>query len=335
VAKSLDELKRAELVPFRAAISAGAPAIMTGHIALPALDATPNLPATLSRPITTGLLRERLAFDGLVVTDDLEMGAITQAFTTPHAAVLALAAGADLVLFRFDPALQRAGRDAIVDAVDSGALPAARLDEAVRHVLDAKARWGVFDAPLADPRQVGTADHRAAALDLARASITVLRNRGPLPVRGKRAVVLSPDPADLRNDEALVDGQQSFGASLASLLPATIRRLEVRSDTNAIAAHLAAARGHDLAVVATYDVAKYPEQATLVKALGAAMPVAVVSLRSPYDVMAFPDVDAFVCAYSSRDASCRAAAEVLAGDRVPQGRLPVAVPGLFALGSGE
>jgi beta-N-acetylhexosaminidase len=334
VTKSLDELERIELPPFRSAILARVPAVMTAHIRLPALDPTPDLPATLSRPIVTGILRSRLGFDRLVVTDDLEMTAITQSFTTPRAAVLALAAGADLLLFRFDASLQRAGRDAIVAAVRAGDLPQARLDDAARHVLEAKERGGVLNAPVIEIGRVGTESNGQTALDLARDSITVLRNRGILPVQGKRVLALSPDPVDLRNDEALVDGQRSFAAHLASLVGSTARRLELRPDANAIAAHLAAARAHDVAVVATYDVAKHSEQATLVRALSSVMPVAVVSLRSPYDAMAFPDVPAYVCAYTTRDVACRATAEVLAGGRPPRGALPVTVPGLFAIGAG-
>lgn len=335
---SAARLEQIEFVPFRAAVDAGVPAVMTAHIRLPAIDPTPNVSATLSRAAVTGLLRERLGFRGLVLSDDLEMAAITKSFPTPQAATMALAAGADLLLFRFDVAAQREAHRQIVDAVRSGAIPRERLDEAVLHVLEAKARWGVLDQGAAEvtavPRRVGTDANQTTALDLARQSITLLRNRGVLPLQGRKVLVLSPEPTELKNDEALVDGQQPFGTHLARLMPVTQRVLQLRPSAADIAAHAQAAQEHDVIVIATYDVAKYSQQATLVRQIGSARPLVVVSLRSPYDVLAFSDVAAYVCAYHTRDVGCQAAAEILIGARAPTGRLPVEVPGIFAIGSG-
>jgi beta-N-acetylhexosaminidase len=125
-------LDRVELVPFRAALAAGAPAVMTTHILFPALD--PELPATLSRPILTGLLREELGFDGLVCTDCLEMRGIADHWGPEEAAVLALRAGADVLLVCHTRETQVRMRDALCRAVREGRLSEDRIGESVRRV---------------------------------------------------------------------------------------------------------------------------------------------------------------------------------------------------------
>jgi Beta-glucosidase-related glycosidases len=132
----LDAMEARELVPFRAAIAAGVPSVMTAHIVFPAVD--PEVPATLSPPILTGILRERLGFTGLIVTDCLEMKAVSTKWGTPRAAVMAAKAGADVLLVCHTAERQRAAHAALLEAARSGELPAARIDEAVSRVLAAK-----------------------------------------------------------------------------------------------------------------------------------------------------------------------------------------------------
>ncbi len=117
---SAEQLERVDLVPFAAAISAGAPTIMTAHILLPALD--PAEPASLSRKILTGLLRERMGFSGLILADDLGMGAITQRLTPAEAAVATISAGADIAMLCHDAAWIAPAISAVTRAVESGVL---------------------------------------------------------------------------------------------------------------------------------------------------------------------------------------------------------------------
>ncbi len=140
---SLDEMAARELVPFRAAIAAGVAAIMTAHILFPAVDPF-GLPATMSRAILTDLLRGTLGFDGLIVTDCLEMKAVSDRWGTPRAAVLAALAGADVLLVCHTWERQKATRDALLDAAERGELPLARVDEAVGRILAAKRRVSTF-----------------------------------------------------------------------------------------------------------------------------------------------------------------------------------------------
>lgn len=150
----MDRLDRVELVPFRRAMEPDTriAAIMTAHISLPQLDHS-GRPATLSRPVVTGLLRERLGFDGLVISDDLAaMQAITDRYSPGEAAVGAITAGVDMLIIGGDLDRQHAARDALLDALGTGALSRERLGEALRHVLTVKARFGILagreDEPL-------------------------------------------------------------------------------------------------------------------------------------------------------------------------------------------
>ena len=139
IAHGQDRLEQVELVPFRAAIASGLAAIMTAHILFPALD--PDLPATLSLRILTGLLRDSLDFQGVIITDCLEMKGVARGWGTPEAGVLAVLAGADILLCCHTWETQRALRDALVAAVQSGRIPERRIDESLVRIAAAKTKW--------------------------------------------------------------------------------------------------------------------------------------------------------------------------------------------------
>src|SRR6202045_4474786 len=170
-------LDRVELAPFRAAIAAGTSTIMTGHLAVPALDPDPDVPATMSPKITTDLLRRQMGFEGLVVTDALDMGGVTVRYPPGEVAVRSILAGADVLLV---PPVLDAALKAVRDAVPSGRIPMARLDEGVTRVLTAKAKLGLNKSKLVDldalaggfdPPETG-----GAAQDIAERGVTVLRD---------------------------------------------------------------------------------------------------------------------------------------------------------------
>jgi beta-N-acetylhexosaminidase len=145
-----------ELIPFRAAIVAGVPSIMTAHITFPTLDPS-GLPATLSHPVLTGLLRDALGFDGLIVTDSLEMRAVADGWGVARAAVLSAIAGADILLVSHSLDDQRAAHAALLEAAESGELPLARIDESVTRILAAKRR--AFATPRPDLSVIGCEEH--------------------------------------------------------------------------------------------------------------------------------------------------------------------------------
>ena len=321
-------LDSVELVPFRAAIAAGVPAIMSAHIRIPALDPTPDLPVTLSRRVMTDLIRKELGFDGLLVTDDLEMGALTQTRTESQAGYDAFLAGADYLLFRFDDAAQTNAHDRLSRGIAGDAATLARSGESVARILAVKERFGILDA--AGPAGTAGSDaDRATADELARLSITVLRPGG-LPLRG-RIFVASPQNPDI----ALVADQPTLGAVLAQRLAGvTAQTITLSPSQPEIDRAVAAARGADVVVVGSADLFSYPQQAALAKALQAVKPTVLVSLRSPYDILSAPAVSGYVCAYTGREPTLRALADVLSGARAPSGTLPVDIPGVYRIGDG-
>jgi len=321
-------LDAVELVPFRAAIAAGVPAIMSAHIRVPSLDPTPDLPVTLSPLVMTGLLRDQLGFGGLLVTDDLEMGALTRTRSESEAGYQAFGAGADHLLFRFDLSAQLDAHRRLVAGMTGGALTRARVDASLHRIVALKERYGILSAAEATG-PAGSAADRATADGLARQSITVLRSGG-LPLRGRILVasVAAPDIA------TLVD-QPTLGAVLRDRLPGVTARTISTAPTAAdIGALVNAARNADVVVVGTADASAYPQQAVLVTALAAVRPTVLVSLRSPYDILAAPSAQGYVCAYTGREPSLRALADVLSGAVAPVGSLPVDLPGAYRIGDG-
>jgi beta-N-acetylhexosaminidase len=321
-------LDAVELVPFKAAIAAGTPAIMSAHIRIPALDPTPDLPVTLSRRVMTDLVRTQLGFDGLLVTDDLEMGALTQTRSESQAGYDAFLAGADFLLFRFDEGAQTDAHDRLTRGITTDQAALTRSGDSVGRILAAKERFGILDGS-APSGTAGSDTDRAMADELARASITVLRSGG-LPLRGRIFVVSPVNP-----DIAIITDQPSLGQVLAQRLPnvstQTITLSPVQADIDRA---VAAARAADVVVMGAADLFSYPQQALLAKALQAVKPTVLVSLRSPYDILSAPGVAGYVCAYTGREPTLRALADVLSGARAPTGALPVDVPGVYRIGDG-
>ena len=319
-------LDRVELPPFRAAIAAGVPAIMLAHLIVPALDPTPSLPASLSRRIATDLLRRELGFAGIALTDDLEMGALAT-IGEAAAGARALQAGADFVLFRFDEAAQREGHRLITVAIQNGSLQS--FDTTLTRLLETKLRYGILDAT-STPAPDLTAN-ATAAVDVARASITVLHNDGKaLPLRG-RVYAIATTTADL----AQLPGDSDLAAELERARPdVTARKFGTNISEAVITAAVNEAMSADLIVVGVADIGINDDQLKLVTRLAAAKPTVLVSLRGPYDVTFAPNVAACVCAYDGRVPSLRAVIEVITGARKPVGTLPVAVSARFPLGAG-
>jgi len=322
-------IDRLQLAPFRAAIAAGVPAIMSAHIVVPALDPTPDLPVTLSKPVLSDLLRTTMGFEGVIVTDDLEMGALAS-IGEATAGVRAFQAGADYLLFRYDESAPAEAHRRIVDLVRAGTITSARLDESVRRIVNLKRAYSIYLGQRGAPPPDLDADGRIA-LDLARDSITLLRNRGALPLRG-RTLVVAPANADV----AVLPGQPGLGAVFErKRLDAVVQSIPLHPSASDVSRAVAAARGVDAVVVGTTDLFAYAEQRQLVAELTRERaPVIMVSLRGPYDIAQQPDVAAYLCAYDGREPTLVAATEVLIAERKPVGSLPVDIPGLFAIGAG-
>ncbi|NEC67080.1 glycoside hydrolase family 3 protein [Streptomyces sp. SID9727] len=317
--------------PFRAAIAAGIDSIMTAHIVVPALDPAED-PATLSKPILTGILREELGYDGVVVTDSLGMQGVRTKYGDERVPVLAVQAGVDQLL---NPPSLDVSWNALLAAVKSGEVSEARLDESILRILRLKTKLGLFDQPFVSgrgvDRTVGTRAHLAAADRIAEHTTTLLANEGrllPLSRRSHRnLLVVGADPASPSGTTGpptttLAGAFEELGFVATALSTGTA------PTKAAIDAAVAAARGKDAVVVGTYNVSATSSQRTLVGALAATgVPVVTVAIRNPYDIaqLAGTGHRAHLAAYSWTDVELRAAARVIAGRVRPEGKLPVPV----------
>ena len=149
VDKTAEELQEFELIPFQAAIDQGTPCVMVAHILMTQID--PDLPASLSPKVVDGLLRQEMGFDGVVCTDDLTMGAISNTYGMGEAAVMAVEAGCDLLLVCHEADNLTAARDALLSAVDAGRISMERLDESVYRILSLKQEYGLTNDPVDQP----------------------------------------------------------------------------------------------------------------------------------------------------------------------------------------
>ncbi|MFF1264614.1 glycoside hydrolase family 3 protein [Streptomyces anulatus] len=317
--------------PFRAAIRARIDSIMTAHIVVPALDPSED-PATLSRPILTGILREELGYDGVVVTDSLGMEGVRTKYGDDRVPVLALLAGVDQLL---NPPNLSVAWNAVLEAVRGGEISEARVDESILRILRLKSRLGLFRDPFVSrrgvERTVGSRAHRAAADRIAERTTTLLADPGSLLPLSRRShrnlLVVGADPA---SPSGTTGPPTSTLANAFGELGFTARALSTGTAPNQakIAEAVAAAEGRDAVVVATYNVTATSSQRTLVTALVATgVPVVTVAVRNPYDVahLTGTGVAASLAAYSWTDVELRAAARVIAGHADPEGTLPVPV----------
>lgn len=328
-----------ELVPFRAAIGAGVAAVMTAHIALPALDSGRTRPATMAPEILTGILRDSLGFTGLIITDALDMGGVVSAYGAGEAAVSALLAGSDILLMPTDPV--EAVR-AIVRAVDEGRVSRARLDASVRRVLELKRRLGLFGRRLVNVDSVGHVVARRAAQERAAAasarSVVLLRDSlgmlDSLTLRPRRVALVS-----------YAEGVNSpLGTTLAGELrlrghTVTVSRLWPPSGP---AAYDSARAAMDTADAVIFAVAVRAREGagsvSMPEPLGqliatARRPALLASFGSPYLVMQVPEVPAYLLAWTTMGHAERAVAAALHGAPIT-GRLPVEIPPLYRIGDG-
>ncbi|MEV4919181.1 glycoside hydrolase family 3 protein [Streptomyces tirandamycinicus] len=328
---SREEWEELDAPPFRAAIAAGIRSIMTAHIVVPALDPSGD-PATLSRPILTGMLREELGYDGVVVTDALDMAGVRQKYGDDRVPVLALKAGCDQLL---NPPNLGVAWNAVLQAVRSGELTEQRIEESILRILLLKYELGLFRNPFVTPggvdRTVGKPSHLAAADRIAAETTTLLADPAgllPLSLRGHRDVlVVGADPGSPSGTTGPPTGTLAKAFTEAGFT-ATALSTGITPTAARIEEAVAAAAGKDVVVVGTYNVSSTSPQRTLVSRLVATgVPVVTVAIRNPYDVaqLTGAGVAASLATYSWTDVELRAAVRVMTGGADPRGRLPVPV----------
>jgi hypothetical protein len=344
-------LEATELPPFRAGIAAGAGAVMSAHVQMPAIDPAEFAPATLSRAAVTGLLRGELGFNGLIYTDSMGMEAISRRMSPGEAAARAFAAGNDVVLHSPDDA---AAVEGIKQAVASGQIPMAQLDASVRRILEAKARLGLHIQKLVSldelPAKVGTRAHRAVATDVSRRAMTLIKDdRSHVPLKLPReARVLYLSVLDYPSGWRIAAPSRTFIPELRKRWPnVTSVELSDRSTSSEIELVRAMASRYDAIIVSIFvRTAAYSGRMDLAPPLtrllqdlarstGAAnQPLVTTFFGNPYVATFVPQLPAMLLTYDFYDLAEASAVRAIAGDAPITGRLPIALPGLAAVGAG-
>ncbi|RXK88179.1 glycoside hydrolase family 3 protein [Chlorobaculum sp. 24CR] len=330
-------LENYELKPFRSAIAHGVHSIMVGHLAVPRLTGTME-PASLSKKIVTGLLRRELGFQGLIVTDALNMKALENGLTPGQVAVRAVQAGNDILLFPEDP---EQIFDAVCAAVEKGEISERQIDHSVRRILQMKHWLGLDRQKLVDlsrlNERVGTPANKRVAEQIAEESLTLIRDRNrSLPLRfpqnGRLVnIILNDRPGQKVGGE--------FADTLRSRYNVTSMRLTPRSKPEFFQ-RASKAVSNASAVILTTGIQAWSKsepsrftqlQFDFVRSLPrmapAGTPILFISFGTPYILDAFPEIGSALCAYSETDQTEAAILKALNGQLVPRGSLPVSLEG--------
>ncbi|MDR1972119.1 MAG: beta-N-acetylhexosaminidase [Treponema sp.] len=311
VDKSPEALEACELIPFKKAIAAGIPAIMTTHILFPRLEEQ-RLPATMSRTIITGLLKERLGFSGLVLSDGMEMKAIGDYYGIPAGCAMALSAGVDLVYVCHESRQMEASLEAVNAAYREGRYDPEEFDRSVKKILDYKERYAGFG------REPGEGIGDAAAINdrLTRDTVTLLR--GAIPPLGGKPFFTGPLAYRSTIASAKPDSSLSFASWFARRFGGGGAECSISPGAEEIAALKARAAGHSVLVLGAYNAHLNRAQLDLARALAELpVPLLVIALRNPYDLDGLPEKAAGLAAWEYSEKSFRALAAALQGEFTP------------------
>lgn len=343
VDQNMDRLENVELFPFKKAIEAGVETIMTAHIRFPALDPTPELPATLSPKVLTDLLRNKMGFKGILVTDAMDMGGVTNIYSSEEAAIRAVKAGIDMVLL---PPRPKEVIQSLVEAVKTGEISEKRIDISVKRILEAKSRLGLHKEKLVDldllAENLGKKEHLLQAEKAFENSITLVKNEGkivPLSALFNKLAVfsLSSDPGGYFAGRTFIQEmkKRSFKVNEFYADPFTGKEFFDKAVENA--------KDADVLVIALFSrlrdrkgsVGLDPNHMKFLEDRAKEdKPILVISFGSPYLLKGFPEVDAYFAAYRHANQAQAAAVKAIFGEIDVIGKLPVSIPDLFPVGHG-
>lgn len=319
IAHDMDRLNSVELVPFKAAIADGVDSIMTAHIIFKAIDS--KRPATLSPNVLTGLLRNKLGFKGLILTDSMTMNAIQDHYGLEKGCIMAINAGADILCMNADEAGQASSYKAILAAVNAGEIPIEKIDTAVERILKYKAIYAKDDSP--QPIEKYPA-HESLSDKISAKSITLVKgNEKLLPLKGSNVFVISPPPSTANIADDTLIKQELFCEKAATVLGCSYREIPIDPSPNEIAVIVKNATA-DVVLYGSYNAVQFKGQIDLFNALKAAgKKVILVSLRVPYDILKMQDADVYIAAYEYTNRSVNNSIKAIIGKIPFEGKLPV------------
>jgi beta-N-acetylhexosaminidase len=332
-----DRLQKVELYPFQKAMEAGIDAIMTAHVTFPKVDDTKvisqkdgteiSLPATLSYKVLTELMREEMGFDGVIITDAMNMKAISDHFGPVDAAVRAVQAGADIVLM---PVGLEEVANGLKKAVQNGDISQERINASVKRILTLKVKRGIFKQETPPDMQqiidqalrvVGSQEHKQVEAEAAAKSITLVKNDHVLPLQTSKV-----------NNLVVVGNTMiaSLEKAVRTYVPNTT---VIQASAPLNEAQLQKVKEADAVIVGTYTsnvsgrLPSSPQMKMVQQILANTdAPVIAIGIRNPYDLMAYPHVDAYLAQYGFQQASFQAAVDTIFGVNTPTGKLPVTIP---------
>lgn len=331
---SAERMNRIELVPFKNAVKNGVLSVMVAHLSFPELEPEPNVPASLSEKIVTGLLGQQLGFEGLVVTDALNMKGITKYFSTSDVAVMCVKAGIDLILM---PTNERGTIDAIENAVIGGEITEERINRSVEKILRAKAWLGLNEDRYVNSADVykviNTIESNELSQQIADESITLVKDdQGVVPLKDSESKIMLLNLGDLNASQ----GAQYFSGKVKEYYP---NMLLADTVSNIVEAALEC----EYIIVAIYakvkawtgEISIKQEDREKVNSLASLGKKAIViSFGNPYLLKEFPSVPCYVCAYGDAETSINAALRALSGKIRIKGKLPVSITDEYRFGWG-
>jgi len=322
VSKTLEALEELELQPFRAAIAAGAEALTIAHMLFPAIEPE-RVPATMSREIVTGLLKRELGYEGLIISDCLEMDAIQKYYGTAQGALGALKAGIHLLFVSHTPALVRETVQVIEQAVLSGDLPMETIDEAVDKVLYYKMKYASPSEEAPPLSLVGCEAHRSQASAISEASICLVEGElSPIAQGGDRTLFAGSYPYRTDRASSQVRPGLSFPAAMAERLGGAQLLTDIDPDEAELERLLREAKDCDRVVFGLYNAVDNPGQLEAVcRLVAAGKRVTAVALGKPYDLEALTGIECGLAAFEYTQLSLSSVARVLAGEVRSEGRI--------------
>lgn len=318
----IKRLQEVELLPFKNAIAEGVDAIMSAHVLFPKVEPD-KVPATLSNKVLTGLLKNKMGFKGLIVTDCMEMKAIADFYGSDKAAVKAIIAGADLICISHSKEVQKKCVKAIKAAVLNGQISEERIDQSVKKILQIKGKYNI-DCNL--ERNSSSKDNKAFAEKISSKSITILKdNRNLIPIKGK-VVSISTRAVALTGAEDKIKTENSFCHRLNSVCKGHEFEIPMNPGDDLIKGILEKCSEADRIVIGIYNASVNKNQIKLVEEISKVNPnIILVSLRNPYDILSFKEISTYVNAYEYTELSIKSTIKVLKGEIKAEGISPVKI----------
>jgi beta-N-acetylhexosaminidase len=327
----MERLEQLELYPF-AQLAADVDAVMSAHVIFPAYEAE-HKPGTVSHKVMTELLRDKLGFEGLIVTDCLEMHAISKEYGIPQGAVMAIEAGADLILVSHTYTEQAAAVKAVIEAVRSGRIAESRIDASVERILSLKQRRQMDDFMEIGPdfaALFGLPADWETIRKVSEQSITLVKDADQLPLENQPVLVIWAEPRESTEVVEIIEQDMTLGQAMRGYFSHVEEiKIGLQPSPEDIEQILTTSGAFKQVVVATHNpVARLNSgQVELVKQLHArsGLRLIVAATRNPYDLNEFPEIPTYLCSYENRPMAMQSLAKVLAGRIKAQGKLPVSL----------